>query len=83
MIGLLGGEGVKAKLVDALPRVDNAAVRFVITLIIDRKSPKGDKVIQAKLQAMIDKAIKSRDQAKIKKVKSLKQVIYRLEARSQ
>ena len=83
MIGLLGGEGVKVKLVEALPRVDNAAIRFVITLIIDRKSPKGDKAIQAKLQAMIDKAAKSRDQAKIKKAKSLKQVIYRLEARSQ
>jgi hypothetical protein len=83
MIGQLGGEGIKAKLVDALPRVDNAAIRFVITLIIDRKSPKGDKAIQAKLQAMIDKANDTRDQTKIKKVKSLKQVIYRLEARSQ
>ncbi len=83
MIGMLGGEGVKTKLVELLPKVDNAAIRFVITLVIDRKSPKGDKAIQAKLQAMIDKAEATRDQAKIKKVKSLKQVIYRLEARSQ
>jgi hypothetical protein len=81
MIGLLGGEDVKMKLVDLLPRVRNPAVTAIIMYILINKSPSGDDTVAKKLQEYIDKAEETRDQEKIDEVKSYKQIVYRLQAR--
>jgi hypothetical protein len=81
MIGLLGGEDVKMKLVDLLPRVRNPSVTAIIMYILINKSPNGDDAVAKKLQEYIDKAEESRDQEKIDEVKSYKQIVYRLQAR--
>jgi HEAT repeat protein len=83
MAGALGGEGVKAKLVEALPRISNAAVRFVTGVAIDRIASKGDKDLADKIQAMVDKNRESLDEQKIRADEPLKTVLYRLRARAE
>ena len=81
MIGVLGGDDIKMKLVELLPKVRNASVTAIILYIIINKSPKGDDAVAKKLQEFVDKAVESRDQAKIDETKAYKQIIYRLQAR--
>ena len=77
------GEAARAKLVAALPRLSNAAVRFVAVSAIDRLSPKGSKKTADALQVLVDKAYASKDERRIKQFKSLNPFIYRLRARAQ
>ncbi len=83
MVGVLGGEAGRAKLVELLPKITNAATKFVSVQVIDRRSPKGDPGIAAKLQKMVDDADATKDGSKIASVASFKTVIYRLNARAQ
>jgi HEAT repeat protein len=83
MIGILGGPEVRQKLVDALPRVPNAALRFVSSQIIDHDSPKGDTALAATLQKMIEDAEATKDGNKISGNAPFKMVVYRLNARAQ
>lgn len=81
MAAALGGEAVKPKLVALLDQVKNRGLRSQLALAIDRLSPNGDAEAVKKMQGMIDEAEATRIQTKIDEVKSLKQFIYRLEAR--
>ncbi len=83
MLGVFGGPDVRQKIIDAYPKVTNAAIRFVSVTVIDHLSPKGDPDIAKKLQAIVDEAETKRDQAKMAGNAPFKTVIYRLAARAQ
>lgn len=83
MIGVLGDEAVRAKIVESLPLVTNAAVRFVTVSVLDRLSPNGDKELADQLQEIVDANIKSRDKEKIQADAPLNTIIHRLRARAQ
>lgn len=83
MIGVLGGPEVRQKLIDALPKLPNAALRFIVGQIIDQHSPKGDTALAAALQKVVDDGEATKDQLKISGNSSFKTVIYRLNAKAQ
>lgn len=83
MVGVLGGEAARPKLVELLPKITNAAAKFVSVQVIDRRSAKGDATIAASLQKMVDEADATKDGNKIASVAPFKTVIYRLNARAQ
>jgi hypothetical protein len=83
MAAVYGGEGAVGKLVEALPKITNDAVRFAAVAAIDRLSPKGSPDAAKKMLAMVDKAKAEKDAKKIKAYKPLLTVIYRLQARAQ
>jgi HEAT repeat protein len=82
MIAILGNEQTRDELIAGLGSVDNAALRYVSALAIDKLTPKGSKDAVAKLQAVIDKNAKSPDKDKQQGDEPLKLIVYRLEARS-
>jgi len=81
MVAILGNEQTPAKLVDGLGSVTNAGLRHVVAQAIDKLSPKGSKAVAAKLDAIITANAKSPDRDKAAGDTSLKQVMYRLNAR--
>lgn len=83
MIGIFGKEDVKQKLIDLMPKLPNAAVRFVTVTVIDDLSPKGDPAIAKKLQDIVDEAEAKKDAQKMAGNAPFKTVIYRLNARAQ
>ncbi len=83
MIGVLGGPEVRQKLIDTLPKLSNAALRYISGQIIDHHSPKGDPALAAALQKIVDDGEASKDPLKIQGNSSFKTVIYRLNARAQ
>jgi HEAT repeat protein len=83
MIGVLGDQGARAKIVELLPKMSHPAVRFASVSVVDALSPKGDTKIAADLQKIVDDAVEKKDQAKIRLNSPLKTVIYRLTARAQ
>jgi hypothetical protein len=83
MIGVLGGPEVRQKLIDTLPKLNNAALRYISGQIIDHHSPKGDAALAAALQKIVDDGEASKDPLKIQGNSSFKTVIYRLNARAQ
>jgi hypothetical protein len=82
MIGILGNEAARDELVGAIDKINNAAVRFVAAQAIDHLTPKGDKGVSDKLNAIISKNAKSSDRAKASMDSPLKQVMYRIDARN-
>jgi HEAT repeat protein len=83
MVGVLGSPDVRMKLIEAMPKITNAAVRFVSVSVIDALSPKGDAAVAQKLQAIVDDAEEKRNEAMIAANAPFKTVIYRLNARAQ
>lgn len=83
MVGVYGKEDVRGKLLDMMPKITNAAVRYVTVTLIDDLSPKGDPEIANKLQAIVDEAEAKKDSEKIAANAPFKTVIYRLQARAQ
>lgn len=83
MIGIVGTPDIRQKLIDSMPKITNAAVRFVAVSAIDYLSPKGDAAIAQKLQAIVDEAEEKRNEQMIAANAPFKTVIYRLNARSQ
>lgn len=83
MIGVLGTPAARAELIKAMPKVKNAAVRFVAVSVIDSLSPEGDKGIADELQKIVDAAEASKDAKEISINAPFKTVIYRLNARVQ
>ncbi len=83
MLGVLGGPEVKDKIVAALPKVQNAAVRYVSLSVLDFHSPKGDVALADKLQKMVDDAVEKKDQEMVTANSPLSQFIPRLRARAQ
>ena len=83
MVGVHGTPDVRKKLLDLMPKLGNAAVRFVAVSVIDHFSPKGDKAIADQLQKIVDEGESSKDQNKIAGNAPFKTIIYRLTARAQ
>jgi len=83
MVGVHGNPDVRKKLIDLMPKLSNAAVRFVAVSVIDHFSPKGDKGIADQLQKIVDEGEASKDQEKIAGNAPFKTIIYRLNARAQ
>lgn len=83
MVGSLGGPEVRDKLIELMPKLENAAVRFVSVSVIDHHSPNGDVAIADKLQKIVDEGEESRDQNRIQANAPFKTIIYRLRARAQ
>jgi hypothetical protein len=83
MVGVLGNADVRKKLIDLMPKLSNAAVRYVAVSVIDHFSPKGDKAIADQLQKIVDDGEASKDQEKISGNAPFKTIIYRLNARAQ
>jgi len=81
MIGILGDNSTRDELVGAVDGITNAAVRYVAAMAIDHLTPKGDKNVSNKLNAIITKNAKSADREKAAIDNSLKQVMYRIDAR--
>jgi len=83
MIGVLGDQGARAKIVAMLPKMSHPAVRFASVSVVDALSPKGDAKIADDLQKIVDDAVEKKDQAKMRLNSPLKTVVYRLQARAQ
>jgi len=83
MLAIKGDEKTKDKIVAALPKVNNPAVRFVTAWVLDHLSPKGDNALADKLEAIVKNNEASRDKNKIQADHPLKTVIHRLRARAQ
>ena len=83
MLGVIGDPAVRAKIVDALPKISHPAIRFSAITVIDALSPKGDPTIAAQLQKIVDDAVEKKDQEKMRLNAPIKQVVYRLNARAQ
>lgn len=83
MIGIYGGAGARQKLVDVMPKLSNAALRFIAVQIIDHFSPKGDPKIAEELQKIVDAGEASKDANRMAGNAPFKTVIYRLHARAQ
>ena len=81
MAAIYGSEQTRDEIVSKLESIDNAAVRYVSSMAIDRLSPKGSKSAVDKMGAIIDKNAKSPDRDKAAGDAPLKQVMYRLSAR--
>lgn len=82
MIGILGDDAARDELVGVIDGITNAAVRFVAAQAIDHLTPKGSKPVSDKLNAIITKNAKSADREKSAYDSSLKQVMYRIDARN-
>ena len=82
MVAITGSPEVRQKLIDALPKLKGALKQMAV-ITIEYYSPKGDKEMADKLQALVDKAEASKDQESIQEVVPLKQVIALLNARAQ
>lgn len=82
MIGILGNDAARDALIERLPSLENAAVHFVATKSIDRLTPKGSADVVKKLMELIEKNEKSADQDKLSANQPLKQVAYRVAART-
>lgn len=83
MTGVFGTPEVRQQIIDAMPKIANAAVRFVSVSVIDTLSPKGDADVATKLQKIVDEGETSKDAEKIAGNAPFKTVIYRLTARAQ
>jgi HEAT repeat protein len=81
MIAILGDAAARDELLGAVDGIKNAAVRYVAASAIDHLTPKGDKAVSAKLNAIITKNAKSADREKAAIDNGLKQVMYRIDAR--
>jgi len=83
MVGIYGDPAVRQKLLEMMPKLKNAAVRFVAVSLIDHFSPTGDPGMAAKLQALVDEAEAKKDQQLMSANAPFKTVIYRMAARAQ
>ncbi|HEU4577027.1 MAG TPA: hypothetical protein VFS67_02150 [Polyangiaceae bacterium] len=83
MLGVYGNEKLRDQLVSNIEAVNNAAVRFTASKVIDFLSPKGSTAAADQLQKVVDTNQKRGDQAKIAGDAPLKQVVYRLRSRAQ
>jgi hypothetical protein len=82
-IGELDGAGAPAKIMAAYPKITHPSIRFAALTVVDAFSPKGDKAIADQLQKIVDDANATKDADKMRFNPTLKQFIYRLNARAQ
>lgn len=83
MIGILGGDGDRAKLVDALPKIQNDAVRITALKAFEVLTPKGDNAAADKLLGFYDKAEEAKDEESMKNFGMFIQSAARMRARAE
>jgi hypothetical protein len=81
MVGILGTEAIKPKLIDLIPKVSGDAARFVVVQSIDHFSPKGDNAAADKLLGMLKEAEEQKNATKAANYAYFRQFGYRLIAR--
>lgn len=81
MVGILGSDAVKPKLIELIPKVSGDAARFVVVQTIDHFSPKGDQAAADKLLGMLKEAEDQKNATKAANYSYFKQFGYRLIAR--
>jgi hypothetical protein len=81
MVGILGTDAIKPKLIELIPKVTGGAARFVIVQAIDHFSPKGDAAAGEKLLGMLAEAEAQKNASKMAEYSYFKQFGYRLLAR--
>ncbi len=81
MIAILGDPSVRSKIVDAIPKIDNGAVRFSALKALQALSPQGDADSAGKLLALLDKAEEAKDDKLVQEYQVFTQVAARLRAR--
>ncbi len=81
MIGILGGEADRKKLVDDMPKITNGAVRMSALKALQALAPKGDAAAADKLQGYLDKAEEAKDDNLVQSYQVFTQVAARLRAR--
>lgn len=82
MIGILGKDADRAKLVDALPKIANQGVRFTALKALEAMSPKGDAEVAKKLNDLYEKAEEAKDEKLISDYKIFVQAAARLRSRA-
>jgi hypothetical protein len=83
MIGVLGKDADRAKLVDALPKLSNDLVRGTALKALEAITPKGDAAIADKLNALFDKAEEAKDDKLMGDYKMCVETAARLRSRAQ
>lgn len=83
MIGILGNEQSVDGIIERLDDIDNAAIRYVVSQVIDHLLPKGSTAVADKLDAIIQKNAKSADVGKSAGDAPVKQVMYRIRMRAE
>lgn len=81
MVVIFGNESARDELIGALGSITNASVRYVTSLAIDRLTPKANKAVSEKLNAIITKNAKSADRDRAAGDEPLKTVLYRIDGR--
>ena len=82
-LGELGGADIRTKIMAIYPKISHPAIKFAALTVVDAASPKGDTAIAAQLQKIVDDATATKDTDKMRFNPTLKQFIYRLNARAQ
>lgn len=82
-LGELGPADIRTKIMAAYPKITHPAIRFAALTVVDATSPKGDTAIASQLQKIVDDANATKDADKMRFNPTLKQFIYRLNARAQ
>jgi hypothetical protein len=83
MVGQLKGPDGAQSILDAMPGLEEPALRYVAAQVIDHHHPKGSTELADKLQAIVDKNAESMDKDRSSGDKPLKDTMYRLRARAQ
>jgi hypothetical protein len=83
MLGELGGADIRTKIMAVYPKISHPAIKFAALSVVDATSPKGDPAIAGQLQKIVDDANATKDTDKMRFNGTLKQFIYRLNARAQ
>lgn len=82
MAAILGNATTRGEIVQRLPAVTNAAVRFAAAQAIDHLAPNGASDTAAHLRKIIEQNARSRDRHFIHADAPLRQVLYRIETRA-
>lgn len=82
MVGIYGNAGSADALIDALKSLNEGALRYVASQVIDHHHPSGSEDIAKKLDAIIEKNKNSMDRDKASNDKPLRDAVYRLRARA-
>lgn len=83
MVGQLKGPESAESIIEAMPALEEPALRYVASQVIDHHHPKGSTDVADKLQAIVTKNAESMDQDRSAGDKPLRDTIYRLRARAQ
>ncbi len=81
MVGVLGTEAIKPKLLDLLPQITGDAARFVVVQSIDHFSPRGDATAATRMLGMLAEAEKQKNSRLVAGYSYFRQFGHRLLAR--